>query len=97
MEGTHRHAEIIAWFKILPLWLDLGGLRVVHACWHEESMDVLRLLLGPNHTLTDEVILLGNRKGNTLFEAIEVICKGPEVVVRKNSVSARRCPEILMV
>jgi hypothetical protein len=42
-------------------------------------MDVLRLLLGPNHTLTDEVILLGSRKGNPLFEAIEIICKGPEV------------------
>src|SRR5271165_3314175 len=31
VEGTPRHDEIIAWFKTLPLWLDLGGLRIVHA------------------------------------------------------------------
>lgn len=79
VEGTHRHAEIIAWFKTLPLWLDLGGLRVVHACWHQEAMDLLRPFLGPNHTLTDEALLLGSRKGDPVFEAIEVVCKGPEV------------------
>jgi hypothetical protein len=79
VEGTHRHGQIIAWFKTLPLWLDLGGVRVVHACWHQESMDVLRPLLGPNQTLTDEVIERGNRKGDAVFEAIEVVCKGPEI------------------
>jgi len=79
IEGTHRHAEIIAWFKTLPLWLDLEGLRVVHACWHQESMDLLRPMLGSNHTLTDEVILLGSCKDDSVFEAIEVVCKGPEV------------------
>jgi hypothetical protein len=26
-------SEMIEWFKSLPLWLDLEGLRVVHACW----------------------------------------------------------------
>ena len=26
----------------LPLWLDLPGLRVVHACWHDGYMDKLR-------------------------------------------------------
>jgi hypothetical protein len=79
VEGTPRHAEVIAWFKTLPLWLDLGGLRVVHACWHEESMAVLRPLLGPNHTLTEEVVLRGNREGDPVFDAVEVVCKGPEV------------------
>src|SRR5271165_2306735 len=32
-EESSLHAEVIAWLKTLPLWLDLGGLRVVHACW----------------------------------------------------------------
>jgi hypothetical protein len=26
------YADTIGWFKTLPLWLDLGELRVVHAC-----------------------------------------------------------------
>jgi hypothetical protein len=79
VEGTPRQKDITDWFKTLPLWLDLGGLRAVHACWHQESMDALSPLLGPDQTLTDETILLGSRQGHPVFEALEVICKGPEV------------------
>jgi hypothetical protein len=79
VEGTPRQKDITDWFKTLPLWLDLPGLRVVHACWHQEAMNLLRPLLGPNQTLTDEAILLGNRKGHPVYEALEVVCKGPEV------------------
>lgn len=32
------HSGIIDWFLTLPLWLDLPGLRVVHACWHTSFM-----------------------------------------------------------
>jgi hypothetical protein len=81
VEGTPQHAEVIDWFKTLPLWLDLSGLRIVHACWHQASMDVLIPLLGPNRTLTDEVILRGSRRGDPVFEALEVVCKGPEVTL----------------
>jgi hypothetical protein len=78
-EGTPKHGELIAWFKTLPLWLDLGGLRIVHACWHEASMDQLLPLMGRNQTLTDELIVLGSRKDHWAYKAIETICKGPEV------------------
>jgi len=79
VEGTPRQKEITDWFRTLPLWLDLGGLRVVHACWHEESMGVLRPVLGPDESLTDDAILLGSRQGHPVFDALEVVCKGPEV------------------
>ena len=26
------------WFKTLPLWLDLGGARAIHACWRDEDI-----------------------------------------------------------
>jgi len=81
VEGTHRQKEITDWFKTLPLWLDLPGLRIVHACWHQESMDVLRPVLGVNQTLTDAAILFGSRKGHPVYEALEVVCKGPEVAL----------------
>ncbi len=79
VEAKPEHAATIAWFKTLPLWLELPGLRIVHACWHQPSMDFLTPLLGPNHTLTDEVLRSGNRKGDPVYEALEVVCKGPEV------------------
>jgi hypothetical protein len=32
---------MLAWFYSLLLWLDLGDIRVVHACSDEPSMQVL--------------------------------------------------------
>jgi hypothetical protein len=77
--GTPLHAEIIAWFKTLPLWLDLGGIRVVHACWNDEYMARLRPHLGQGATLTDELVVWSSRKGHWAFEAVEALCKGLEV------------------
>ena len=36
-EGSTLHRELLEWFATLPLWLDLSGLNVVHACWHQAS------------------------------------------------------------
>jgi hypothetical protein len=66
----HRHW--VDWFRTLPLWLDLGGVRVVHACWHPASMAVLG-----EGTLTDAVVAAP--KGSPEYEAIEVVLKGPEI------------------
>ncbi len=40
-EGSPRHLSTVAWFRTLPLSLDLGGLRIAHACWHPASLAVL--------------------------------------------------------
>ena len=87
--GTPLHAEIIEWFKTLPLWLELPGLNVVHACWHEAFMAELAGVLGPNRTLTDALLsaALGQPKDPaskdttdfTIFKAVETLTKGMEV------------------
>ena len=79
VECTPHQKEITDWFKTLPLWLDLGDLRIVHACWHQMSMDRLQPLMGPEQRLTNELILLASRKEHWAYQAIETICKGPEV------------------
>ena len=79
VEGTRRQKEITDWFKTLPLWLDLGRIRVVHACWHQASIDLLQKSMGSGQRLTDEMILVGSRKGSPTYQAIETVCKGPEV------------------
>jgi hypothetical protein len=81
VEGQSLHDEIIQWFKTLPLWLDLGAIRVVHACWNDRYMEKLRPYLGKGQTLTDELIVWANRKGHWAFEAVEAICKGLEVAL----------------
>jgi len=41
VEGSELHRAHLAWFRTLPLRLDLDGLRVTHACWHPASLAVL--------------------------------------------------------
>ena len=61
------------WFKSLPLWLELKGLRVVHACWDRAEIATLQ---GSNR-LTRE--LLFKSKDTPEHQAIEVLLKGKEV------------------
>lgn len=76
-------AYYIDWFKNLPLWLDLDGIRVVHACWHPTSMDVVLAATNGSGRLTSvEQIVEASRKGSDLYEAVEVLLKGPEIPLR---------------
>jgi hypothetical protein len=65
-------ASYLAWFRTLPLWLDLDGLRVVHACWDELQMSKIS---GP---VTDEFLYSACSPRGSLFEPVEVILKGKE-------------------
>ena len=37
----------IKWFRRLPLFLDLGGIRVVHACWSDEAVKYIKENIPP--------------------------------------------------
>lgn len=68
------HREVIDWFKSLPMWLELDGIRVVHACWDwvfiEQISDPL---------ITDELLLASCDNEQWQFEAIETLLKGKEL------------------
>ena len=72
------HKEVIDWFLTLPLWLDLPGVRVVHACWHDGYMNALRPLLTPLNQLTPELVVAASRRGSMAFRTVEVLTKGLE-------------------
>jgi hypothetical protein len=72
-------AEYLEWFMSFPLWLDLGGIRVVHACWHEPSMRAVEEALGSDRFTSRDQFVRATTKGDSLYEAIEVLLKGPEI------------------
>lgn len=75
-----KHAELIAWFRSLPLWLEIpNGPRVVHACWHPREQEVLRPHLDGRNALTEEGVHAVFRKGDHAYEAAEVLLKGLEI------------------
>ncbi len=79
VENTPLHMEFVNWFKTLPLYLDFGGFRVVHACWNEAYIQQLEPFLGKRQTLTDELMLWSSREGHWAFLAVEALCKGLEI------------------
>lgn len=78
---TSEHLAVIDWFRTIPLWLELDGLRVVHACWHQPSIDLLRLRTAPDNSLTDELVVASSRPGAPEYDAVETVLKGPEVTL----------------
>ena len=64
----------LAWFATLPLWLDVGGLRAVHANWDD------RLLAAhPDwQTLHSELLRRSAVKGNPESRHVEILLKGAE-------------------
>jgi hypothetical protein len=79
-----EQASWVEWFKTLPMWLDLedeiGRIRIVHACWHQDSIDVLERELGGSllpEGFAD--LAAANDTGDPIGEAIEVVLKGPEI------------------
>ena len=79
-EGKSDYAETIEWFRTLPLWLELDGIRVVHACWDGALMSLLRdKHPSVNEYLDDDLLVSASRKGSEEFEAVETLLKGKEI------------------
>jgi hypothetical protein len=75
---SFEHKDTIRWFRSLPVWLELSGIRVVHACWHESSRKALVSLLDEQGCLTERGIRESYRHGTAAHSAIEILLKGPE-------------------
>ena len=80
-EGSAAHKQTLEWFRTLPVWLDLPGLRVVHACWHAPAQQVLQPCLDASKRFTRTGLHEASRKGSEAYRAAEVLLKGPEALL----------------
>ncbi len=67
------------WFRTLPLWLELEGLRAVHACWDPPSIGRIGSALAQHGGLTDSFLHRASRKDDPLHRAVEIVLKGKEM------------------
>ena len=82
--GADDYAELIGWFRTLPMWLELPGLRVVHACWDDVLMQDLEVCFPSiNQYLDENLLLRASRKGRSEHDAIETLLKGKEIELPK--------------
>jgi hypothetical protein len=69
----------IEWFKTLPLWLDLGELRIVHACWDDAIINEIKNSLSNDAILNEAFLINSANKQHWAFDAVETILKGREI------------------
>lgn len=77
-DSIDDYSDIIEWFKTLPLWLDLDGIRIVHACWDTSWMKKIEQSYTENQ-LTDKLLRASSQLGTWEYEAIETLLKGKEI------------------
>lgn len=65
----------LPWMKRLPFFLELDGIRVVHAMWHQEMID----RIAGRNLQCPEFFLAASSKNKPEGEALEVLLKGVEV------------------
>ncbi|MEX2366521.1 MAG: metallophosphoesterase, partial [Pseudohongiellaceae bacterium] len=78
-EDSEQHRDIKGWFKTLPVYLDLPGLRVIHACWHIEHLATLAPYLDDQQRIRAEAWPELAKKGTAAFESLEIVLKGLEI------------------
>lgn len=60
------------------MWLDLDGLRVVHACWDDTAIATIQTARPNGETITSEFLHSACEPGIALFDAVEIVLKGKE-------------------
>lgn len=80
-EGSDQYSSALGWFQTLPVWLELPGIRIVHACWHAPAQRALLPHLDENWRFTKHGLREASRKGSHAYEAAEILLKGPEALL----------------
>ncbi len=72
-------AGVLAWFGTLPLFVDLGELRAVHAAWDDNAIRAL----GGTRYLSEALLAEAFTKEHPIGSAISVLLKGRELALPK--------------
>ena len=71
-------AKYLDWFRTLPMWLDLPGLRAVHACWNDLAIAEIQRSLTRYDGLSDAFLAEAYSEETPLYRATEIVLRGPE-------------------
>ena len=82
-EGSEQHIKWVNWFRTLPPFLDLGGIRAVHAFWDQEHVDLVAQHYDPIHGLDEQFLYASFQEPSAQWLAMENLTKGLEVELPK--------------
>ncbi|QEG40906.1 metallophosphoesterase [Roseimaritima ulvae] len=74
-------ADAIAWFKTLPVALELDGIRVVHAAWRPQQINLIENVFKSLGRFSAAFLAESQSVGSELHKAVEEVLKGPELLL----------------
>lgn len=78
-------ADALEWFRHLPIALDPGPLRVVHACWDQPRIELLNQRLAQGARFDANFLQDAVDRNHPLRIAVDRVLKGPEVRLPDNA------------
>jgi hypothetical protein len=80
-----EYADTIDWFRTLPLWLDLGDLRIIHACWDRQVIAEILKYQADDNRLGEDLLRTSCCKGTWQYKALETLLKGKEIPLQNGA------------
>jgi hypothetical protein len=80
-DDSAEYERVIKWFKTLPLWIDFDNFRVVHACWDNESINLIKDFQNGSSILSDKLLCESIKQDTWQHNAIEILIKGKKVLM----------------
>ncbi len=77
--STVQIEDMLAWIRTLPVSLDAGSVRIVHACWDESDLAAIRQAGESEGHMTLDFLVRSSNHDDPLFRSIERVLKGPEM------------------
>lgn len=78
-EDSQLHKDWLEWIATLPVTLELPGIRVCHAWWAPESIEMIRQNTDTSGALKEDFLWASFEKGSPAFKAMEDVTKGEEI------------------
>jgi hypothetical protein len=86
--GQEEWGIYLEWFRRMPFFLEIDGIRVIHACWKQRYVDYVKNNNARDRNsggrLTDEFLTRSVINGSEEFNAIEMLLKGEEIRLPAN-------------
>jgi hypothetical protein len=71
--------QAVDFFTSMPVYLDLGEIRVIHACWHPDYLRQITPQLNRDLSAPAELLIAGHKPGTTSFAQFDNLLKGHEI------------------
>lgn len=81
-----EYLQWIEWFKSLPLYIENDNIRIIHACWDEQSIQAVQPYIDSQKRLLPEHWNNAFDKRHPLYDLLEVLLKGMEMHLPDNYV-----------